>query len=101
MSRLATTLLGREVEAHPPVLRERRRLRQTRPVGENDEPLARRPQRSEPLHRPRDRRLADVQHDVPYGKIMATATLIAVPVLIFALIASKQLVRGLTMGAVK
>jgi multiple sugar transport system permease protein len=38
---------------------------------------------------------------VPYGKIMATATLIAVPVLIFALIASKQLVRGLTMGAVK
>jgi hypothetical protein len=98
MSRLATTLLGREVEAHPPVLRERRRLRQTRPVGENDEPLARRPQRSEPLHRPR---IADVQHDVPYGKIMATATLIAVPVLIFALIASKQLVRGLTMGAVK
>jgi multiple sugar transport system permease protein len=40
-------------------------------------------------------------YDVPYGKIMATATLIVVPVLIFALIASKQLVRGLTMGAVK
>jgi multiple sugar transport system permease protein len=40
-------------------------------------------------------------YDVPYGKIMATATLIVIPVLIFALIASKQLVRGLTMGAVK
>ena len=40
-------------------------------------------------------------YDVPYGKIMATSTLIVVPVLIFALIASKHLVRGLTMGAVK
>jgi multiple sugar transport system permease protein len=40
-------------------------------------------------------------YDVPYGKIMATATLIVVPVLIFALLASKHLVRGLTMGAVK
>jgi multiple sugar transport system permease protein len=40
-------------------------------------------------------------YDVPYGKIMATATLIVVPVLIFALIASRHLVRGLTMGAIK
>jgi multiple sugar transport system permease protein len=40
-------------------------------------------------------------YDVPFGKIMATATLIVVPVLIFALLASKHLVRGLTMGAVK
>ncbi|MEZ5753518.1 MAG: carbohydrate ABC transporter permease [Paracoccaceae bacterium] len=40
-------------------------------------------------------------YDVPYGKIMATSTLIVIPVLIFALIASKHLVRGLTMGAVK
>ena len=40
-------------------------------------------------------------YDLPYGKIMATATLIVIPVTIFALIASKQLVRGLTMGAVK
>jgi multiple sugar transport system permease protein len=40
-------------------------------------------------------------YDIPYGKIMATATMIVVPVLIFALIASKHLVRGLTMGAVK
>jgi multiple sugar transport system permease protein len=40
-------------------------------------------------------------YDVPYGKIMATSTLIVIPVLIFALMASKHLVRGLTMGAVK
>ena len=40
-------------------------------------------------------------YDVPYGKIMATATLIAVPVMVFALIVSRHLVRGLTMGAVK
>lgn len=40
-------------------------------------------------------------YDIPYGKIMATATMIVIPVLVFALIASKHLVRGLTMGAVK
>ena len=40
-------------------------------------------------------------YDLPYGKIMATSTLIVIPVIVFALIASKQLVRGLTMGAVK
>ena len=40
-------------------------------------------------------------YDLPYGKIMATSTLIVVPVIIFALIASRHLVRGLTMGAVK
>lgn len=40
-------------------------------------------------------------YNLPYGKIMATSALIVIPVLIFALIASKQLVRGLTMGAVK
>lgn len=40
-------------------------------------------------------------YNVPYGKIMATSTLIVIPVLIFALLASKHLVRGLTMGAVK
>lgn len=40
-------------------------------------------------------------YDEHYAKIMATSTLIVVPVLIFALIASKHLVRGLTMGAVK
>lgn len=40
-------------------------------------------------------------YSLPYGKIMATSTLIVIPVIIFALIASKQLIRGLTMGAVK
>ncbi|MGF1475809.1 MAG: carbohydrate ABC transporter permease [Geminicoccaceae bacterium] len=40
-------------------------------------------------------------YNLPYGKIMATSTLIVVPVIIFALFASRQLVRGLTMGAVK
>lgn len=40
-------------------------------------------------------------YSLPYGKIMATSTLIVIPVLVFALIVSKQLVRGLTMGAVK
>ncbi len=40
-------------------------------------------------------------YHLPYGKIMATSTLIVIPVIIFALIASKHLVRGLTMGAVK
>jgi multiple sugar transport system permease protein len=38
---------------------------------------------------------------MPYGKIMATSTLIVIPMIVFALIASKHLVRGLTMGAVK
>ena len=40
-------------------------------------------------------------YNLPYGKIMATSTLIVIPVIVFALIASRQLVRGLTMGAVK
>lgn len=40
-------------------------------------------------------------YSLPYGKIMATSTLIVIPVIIFALIASKHLIRGLTMGAVK
>ena len=40
-------------------------------------------------------------YHLPYGKIMATSTLIVIPVIIFALIASKHLIRGLTMGAVK
>ena len=41
-------------------------------------------------------------YDVPYGKIMATSTLIVIPVLIFALIASKHLVaiaRALSIDA--
>ena len=35
------------------------------------------------------------------GEIMATGTLIVLPVIVFALIVSKHLVQGLTMGAVK
>ena len=40
-------------------------------------------------------------YELPWGEIMATGTLIVLPVIIFALLVSKQLVRGLTMGAVK
>lgn len=40
-------------------------------------------------------------YNLPWGEIMATGTLIVLPVTIFALLVSKQLVRGLTMGAVK
>jgi multiple sugar transport system permease protein len=39
-------------------------------------------------------------YNLQYGKIIATSSLIVVPVTIFAVIASKQLVRDLTMGAV-
>jgi multiple sugar transport system permease protein len=40
-------------------------------------------------------------YDLPWGEITATGTLIVFPVVIFALIVSKHLVQGLTMGAVK
>jgi multiple sugar transport system permease protein len=40
-------------------------------------------------------------YDLPWGEIMATGTLIVLPVIVFALIVSKHLVQGLTMGAVK
>jgi multiple sugar transport system permease protein len=40
-------------------------------------------------------------YELPWGEIMATGTLIVLPVIIFAMIVSRQLVRGLTMGAVK
>lgn len=38
---------------------------------------------------------------LPWGEIMATGTIIILPVVIFALMVSRHLVRGLTMGAVK
>lgn len=38
---------------------------------------------------------------VRWGEMMATGTLIVLPVVIFAILASRYLVRGLTMGAVK
>jgi multiple sugar transport system permease protein len=40
-------------------------------------------------------------YELPWGEIMATGTLIVLPVIIFALMVSKHLVQGLTMGAVK
>ena len=40
-------------------------------------------------------------YDLPWGQIMATGTMIALPVIIFSIIVSRQFVRGLTMGAIK
>lgn len=40
-------------------------------------------------------------YELPWGEIMATGTLIVLPVTVFALLVSRHLVRGLTMGAVK
>jgi len=40
-------------------------------------------------------------YDLPWGEITATGTLIVFPVVIFALMVSRHLVQGLTMGAVK
>jgi multiple sugar transport system permease protein len=40
-------------------------------------------------------------YDLPWGVIMATGTIIVLPVIIFGAMVSKQLVQGLTLGAVK
>jgi multiple sugar transport system permease protein len=40
-------------------------------------------------------------YELPWGKIMATGSIIVLPVIIFALIVSRHMVRGLTMGATK
>ena len=40
-------------------------------------------------------------YELPWGEIMATGTLIVLPVILFSVAVSRQLVRGLTMGAVK
>jgi multiple sugar transport system permease protein len=40
-------------------------------------------------------------YDVPWGEIMATGTLIVLPVIVFSLLVSRHLVQGLTMGAIK
>lgn len=40
-------------------------------------------------------------YDVPWGAIMATGTLIVLPVVVFSLLVSRHLVKGLTMGAIK
>jgi multiple sugar transport system permease protein len=40
-------------------------------------------------------------YELPWGKIMATGTLIVLPVILFALLVSRHMIRGLTMGATK
>jgi multiple sugar transport system permease protein len=40
-------------------------------------------------------------YEIPWGKIMATGTVIVLPVTVFALLVSRHMVRGLTMGATK
>jgi len=40
-------------------------------------------------------------YELPWGKIMATGTIIVLPVTIFALLVSRHMIRGLTMGATK
>ncbi|MBC8038650.1 MAG: carbohydrate ABC transporter permease [Rhizobiales bacterium] len=40
-------------------------------------------------------------YELPWGRIMATGTLIVLPVTIFALVVSRHMIRGLTMGATK
>ena len=40
-------------------------------------------------------------YELPWGKIMATGTVIVLPVTFFALLVSRHMVRGLTMGATK
>lgn len=40
-------------------------------------------------------------YELPWGKIMATGTVIVLPVTLFALVVSRHMVRGLTMGASK
>lgn len=40
-------------------------------------------------------------YEVPWGKIMATGSVIVLPVIVFSIIVSRHMVRGLTMGATK
>lgn len=40
-------------------------------------------------------------YQLPWGQIMATGTVVALPVIVFSMIVSRQLVRGLTAGAIK
>jgi len=41
------------------------------------------------------------EHDIDWGVIMATGTLLAIPPIIFTFLASKQIITGMTAGAVK
>ncbi len=40
-------------------------------------------------------------YELPWGKIMATGTVVVLPVTVFALLVSRHMIRGLTMGATK
>ena len=40
-------------------------------------------------------------YELPWGKIMAAGTTIVLPVTIFALLVSRHMISGLTMGATK
>jgi len=40
-------------------------------------------------------------YELPWGEIMATGTLIVVPVIFFSILVSKHIVGGLTMGALR
>jgi len=40
-------------------------------------------------------------YEIPWGDLMAAGTLIVLPVIVFAVLVSRYLVRGLTLGAVK
>ncbi len=41
------------------------------------------------------------EHNIEWGQIMAIGALIAIPPLVFTFLASKQIITGLTAGAVK
>jgi len=41
------------------------------------------------------------EHDIDWGVIMATGMLLAIPPIIFTFLASKQIITGMTAGAVK
>ncbi|MEO0680893.1 MAG: carbohydrate ABC transporter permease [Pseudomonadota bacterium] len=41
------------------------------------------------------------EHDIDWGVIMATGTLLAVPPILFTFVASRQIITGMTAGAVK
>lgn len=40
-------------------------------------------------------------YTIPWGEVMAAGTMIVIPVVVFAMLVSRYLVRGLTLGAVK
>jgi multiple sugar transport system permease protein len=41
------------------------------------------------------------EHNIEWGQIMAVGALIAIPPLVFTFLASRQIITGMTAGAVK